>query len=256
MFIGFCEFDCHMQLILTAVHYVVHLTECETMSKLGLGRAKLASSVSSAFGPQPPDKKRKTDDGVAADSAWDDDLDILLTQNMNKLDSLVASTQSTVQGRNDEFASNCNDSTAGLVCNKKAEEMCFHSSDKTSSLTSKRLVGHGSGHSRSADCLNNSPSSSSLQMTRKKSFSLDKSCTKSKQFDELQFVTSFRVSGAACSSTNRTHVVENFHTVDPIAATALPMRLDANANCTKTKLMQMAENCEYYKAEVCMLFTT
>jgi len=249
--------------MLTAVYCILHLTESTTMSKLGLGRAKLASSVSSAIGPPPPDKKRKTDDGVSAESAWDDDLDIILTQNMNKLDRLVASTQSAVQSGYDEFANNCSDrsshispSTSGLVSNVNAEKMCSNSGEKTTSLSSKRLVGHGSCHSRSADCLNSSPSNSSVQMARKSSFSMEKSSTKSKDSDELQLLTSFQVNRTARSSANRTDAVQNFHTVDPLGATGLPMRLDANANCTKTKLMQMAEECEYYKAEVCMLFAT
>jgi len=228
------------------------------MSKLGLSRAKLASSVSAAFGPPPPDKKRKTDDGVAAESAWDDDLDILLTQNMNKLDSLVASTQTAVQSGYDEFANDdgsrhISASTVGLVCNQEAEEMCSNAGKKTVSLTGKRLIGHGSNHSRSADCLNNLPSSSSVQVTRKSSFSMGKSCTKSKENDVLQFFNSFQVNRGASSLANRADVLENFHTVDPMAVAALPMRLDANANCPETKLMQMAEECEYYKAEVCLL---
>ena len=186
------------------------LTECKTMSKLALGRAKLASSVSSAFGPPPPDKKRKTDDDVTAETGWDDDLDIILTQNMNKLDSIVASTQAVKSEYNECANNNENDmshhipaSMVGLVCKQEGEEMC--SSSVLS--TGKRLIGHGSSHSLSADCLNNSASGTSAQITRKSSFSMEKLCT-SKESDELQFLTSCQVDRAACSSTNRTNIVD------------------------------------------------
>jgi len=231
------------------------------MSKLTLGRAKLASSVSSAFSQEPPDKKRKTDDNVTADSAWDDDLDILLTQNMNKLDSLVASTQSAMRSGYDEVAGNCNGwsrhistSTADSACRCEASEVCSDTRPQTgTSLTGKRLIGHGSNHSRSAECLNNSHRDSSVQMARKGSFSIEKSFTGNKESGKLQFLTSREAKGAAGSSTSSTNVAENWHVTDPAPTSALPMRLDANANCTKTKLTQMSEECEYYKTEVCLL---
>ena len=256
-------FDFCMLLMITAVYCVLYLTECKTMSKLGLGRAKLASSVSSAFGPPPPDKKRKTNESVTAESAWDDDLDIILTQNMNKLDSLVAATQSAVPSGCDEFANNYNDRschsspvTSHIVCNQEAEGMCSDAGEKTIPLTGRRLIGHGSSHSRSADCLNNSPSNSLVQMQRKSSFSMEKSRTKSKESDELQLLTSFQVNKEVWFSTNGTGTLHNFQTVDAVQATASPMHLDANANCTEIKLTQIAKECECYKAEVYMLFAT
>jgi len=231
------------------------------MSKLGLGRAKLASSVSSAFGQEPPDKKRKTDDNVAADSAWDDDLDILLTQNMNKLDSLVASTQSHVRSGGDDLTANCNDwshhisaSTMQQSANRcNAAEMCPTVGQQTTSSTGKHLIGHGSGHSRSADCLNTSLSDSSVQTARKGSLSTEKSCTKNKESDKPKFLTSVQDKGVPGPVTNSANIVENLHTYGTLTTSALPMRLDANANCTTTKLTQISEECEYYKAEVCML---
>ena len=230
------------------------------MSKLGLGRAKLASSVQPAFGQEPPDKKRKTDhDSVTADSAWDDDLDVLLTQNMNKLDSLVASTQSAIQNRYDELASNCDDwsrcvstSTTDSVRRHEAEQVCSEAGKPTVSSRGKRLIGHGSSHSRSADCLNSSASGSSVQLARKDSFSTAQSYTRDKESVELQSRSSCQAKQAVGPSTDSTNIVKNSNTTDTMTVGTLPMRLDANANCTKTKLTQLTEECEYYKAEVCV----
>jgi len=232
------------------------------MSKLGLGRAKLASSVSSAFGQEPPDKKRKTDDNAATDSAWDDDLDILLTQNMNNIDSLIASTQSAARSGNDEVATNCNDwshhISTRIMDSRRCEAAEMHSDahHQAASFTSKRLIGHGSNHSRSADCLSSSPSASSVQMTRKASFSGEKSCTRNKESDKVRLLTSVQAKGAASSSVNSINVVQNLHASDAMTTSALPIRLDANANCAKTKLTQISEECEYYKAEVCNAIST
>jgi len=231
------------------------------MSKLGLGRAKLASSVQSAFGQEPPDKKRKTDnESVTADSAWDDDLDILLTQNMNKLDSLVASTQSAVQNGYDELAGIGNDrshhtSTSAMdsVRGHEAGQVYSGTGKQTILSTGKRLIGHGSSHSRSADCLDSSTSGSSVLVARKNSFSTAESCTRHKDSDKLQSWSSFQAKRAAGSSTDSTNIVKNTHTADAMTIGTLPMRLDANANCAESKLTQITEECEYYKAEVCVL---
>ena len=232
------------------------------MSKLGLGRAKLASSVQSAFVQEPPDKKRKTDhDSVTADAAWDDDLDILLTQNMNKLDSLVASTQSAVQNGYDGLAGIGNDmshristSTMDSVRRHEAEHVCSDTGKQTVSSTGKRLIGHGSNHSRSADCLDSSAGGSSLQLARKDSFSAAESSTRHKGSDKLQSWSSFQAKQAACSSTHCTNTVKDTRITDTMTISTLPrMRLDANANCAESKLTQITEECEYYKAEVCVL---
>jgi len=229
------------------------------MSKLALGRAKLASTVLPALGQEPPDKKRKTEDNATVDSAWDDDLDILLTQNMNKLDSIVASTQSAAQSGYDELATNCNDrsshisaNTVGTACRREAEEMRSDTDRVTASSTGKRLIGHGSGHSRSADCLNNLSSNISVPLVRKGSFSNEKSCTGSKDFDKQHFWTSQakRATGSSVSSTN---VVMNLHSADTMTTSTSLVRLDANVNWSKTKLTQITEECEHYKAEVCVL---
>jgi len=215
------------------------------MSKLS--RAKLASSVLSAFDQEPPDKKRKTDDNVTADSAWDDDLDILLTQNMNKLDSLVASTQSAAW--DDKAATNCSDWSHHI--SSRTADVRSDTGQQAAPSASKRLVGHGSSHSRSADHLNSSLSGSSVQMARKGSFSIEKSCTRNK--DSGMPLTSVQDKCTASCSTSSTYVAQSFHASNNMTMDALPMRLDANANCTKTKLAQISEECEYYKAEVCML---
>jgi len=231
------------------------------MSKLTLGRAKLASGVLPAFGQEPPDKKRKTDhDTVATDSAWDDDLDILLTQNMNKLDSLVASTQSAAQNGFDELEENCNDvsnynsaSTVDLLYRQATEQMCSGTSRQTVTSGSKRLIGHGSSHSRSADCLNSSTSGSSVQMERKGSFSVVHPRTGNKESDKLQSFISCQAKQLPGTSLDGVNVVKSFPPSDTVTISTLPMRLDANANCTKMQLTQMTEECEYYKAEVGML---
>jgi len=223
------------------------------MSKLGLGRAKLASSISSAFGPPPPDKKRKTDNNVATESAWDDDLDILLTQNMNKLDSLVASTQAAIPtGFDNEFASNRSDwshhistSPHGIVPKIEANEVCSVTNKQTVSSTGKRLIGHGGSHSRSADCINNSPAGSSVCMTRTNSFTTDKSGVANKESEKQQFFNSFQAKEVASFSSDSTGAVKNLPSVTVSA-------LDANANCTETKLIKIAKECDYYKAEVCV----
>ena len=229
------------------------------MSKLGLGRAKLASSVLPAFGEEPPDKKRKRDESVAVDSAWDDDdLDILLTQNMNKLDSLVASTQSAAQRGCDESATNCNDrshhsNNMDSVQPRESEEKHSVTGTPTVSLVGKRLVGHGSSQSRSADCLNNSSAGGSVQTARKNSFSSDRSCSGGNEPDRRPSWTSFQCKSTAGSSSDSRNIVKNLHTTDTAPTSALPMRLDANANHTETKLTRITEECEYYKAEVCLL---
>jgi len=226
------------------------------MSKLS--RAKLASSVSSAFGQEPPDKKRKTDNNVTADPAFDDDLDFLLTQNMNKLDQLVESTQSAAWS--EETAINCSDwshhvssRTAEPAHKCELEGMRSFTAQQAASSANKRLIGHGSGHSRSADHLNSSLSTgSSVQMARKSSFSIEKSCTSAiKKEPDIPLTSDQGISMASCS-TNFTNIAQNFHVSNTMTAGALPMRLDANANCTKTKLTQISEECEFYKAEVCM----
>jgi len=224
------------------------------MSKLGLGRAKLATRVLSAFGQEPPDKKRKTDDSVTADASWDDDgMDILLTQNMNKLDNLIASTQSAVPSGYDELATNCSDRPHHIsksTFDSVGEEVCSVIGQQTTSSIGKRVIGHGSSHSRSAECINNSPSSSgsSVKLARKGSFSIEKSCAKNKESDKQQSWTTFQAKAAAGSS----DVVKNLHTTDTVTTNTLPMRLDANANCTEMKLTQITEECEYYKSEVCV----
>jgi len=231
------------------------------MSRLGLGRNKLAFSVSSAVGQEPADKKRKTDDNVAADSAWDDDLDILLTQNMNKLDSLVASTQTAVKNAYGESATSCNDrshdisSNAANVVTCEVETKCITTGEWTGSSLGKRLIGHGGTHSRSADCLRSSLNASSGPMTRKHSFSTEKSCIKSKEPDKSWFLTSFQNKRTADSLTNGAHVMESMHPADVMTNSSSPVRLDANANCTKTKLLRISEECDYYKAEVCVVLS-
>jgi len=230
----------------------------ETMSKLGLGRAKLASTVSSAFGPEPPDKKRKTEDNAAMESAFDDDLDILLTQNMNKLDRLVASTQSAAHSGYDEHVSDNGDrlhhtsaSTAESVGKCEAGKICPITGEQTAVSNSKRLIGHGSSHSRSADCLNSASADSSVQMTRKGSFSVDNSCTRNKESNTFSFSTSFQQHKRATDSSMRSSGI--IHAADAKMTAAFPMRLDANANCTEKKLEQISEECEYYKVEVCIV---
>jgi len=230
------------------------------MSKLGLGRAKLASSVSSAFGQGPPDKKRKTDDNVHMDSAFDDDLDILLTQNMNKIDNLVASTQSAESSACNQSATNCYDSshhnstdTADLVSECAAKEMCCDTGRKNILSTGKRLIGHGSSHSRSVDYLNSSSSGSSKQLVRKGSFSTGKSWPADKQSDKVPDSASFQAKGTVDPSTTSAGIVNKLHTTDSLTTNTLPMRLDANANLAEMKLTQVIDEREYYKAEVCLL---
>src|SRR6218665_22374 len=53
------------------------------MSKLGLNRSGKPSKCT-----EPPDKRRKVD---TADALWDDDFDMILTQNLNAIDDLIAS---------------------------------------------------------------------------------------------------------------------------------------------------------------------
>jgi len=76
-------------------------------------------------------------------------LDILLTQNMNKLDSLVASTQTAVKNAYGESATSCNDrshdisSNAANVVTCEVETKCITSGERTGSSLGKRLIGHG-----------------------------------------------------------------------------------------------------------------
>jgi hypothetical protein len=133
--------------------------------------------MSSAVAQEPPDKRQKmdVDMGSAGAEAWDDDLDIILTQNMNQLDHLVASSCRPVETDTNmspdavEHSGFClapvNGSTsivsafsAGNSClpaQSKPNSAAYSRSTSTSVAEGNngRLVGRGSSHSRSADSL-------------------------------------------------------------------------------------------------------
>jgi hypothetical protein len=140
------------------------------MSKLGLNRGKMVvNSAKGTVAQEPPDKRQKMDidTGSAAAEAWDDDLDVILTQNMNQLDNLVASScQPAVSNVNMSTDTTEQPGVSSVLANGGSKTLAFSAVSSALPARSRmgnagystvsegcngRLVGRGSAHSRSAD---------------------------------------------------------------------------------------------------------
>jgi hypothetical protein len=154
------------------------------MSKLGLNRGKMvANSAGGTVAQEPPDKRRKmdVDTGSAVTEGWDDDLDMILTQNMNQLDNLVASSCQLAGNNVNLSVDAAEQPEASLVAVNGGINKTLASSAVRSALPAQskpnagsshavsitgadgsngRLVGRGSIHSRSADFGSNCSASS------------------------------------------------------------------------------------------------
>jgi len=131
------------------------------MSKLGLNKVKSTVTSVLTTNPEPPDKRRKVDVDVGLE-AWDDDLDLILTQNMNHFDNLVASSLQPVDQLVKVTVNSTDQSKAVWpVTNANNGQLIQPVVRSVSSCAEvqinscgARFVGRGSAHSRSADSLN------------------------------------------------------------------------------------------------------